>query len=282
MRAQHFAIGSNPRVTVPAGVLWGAVTYFGPDTLAPRRSNVPVLLGADRRWVFPALNSNPLALTDTAVDFVRQSARTLATPANMRRALDAVTTKPETASTVELAHAELEQIAHKISGVPNIVFKQASVRQVLDNDLRLGLGEALDAQAIAAIAAAGLTAGGTASSVAGRIRKAMSVVQAAGYEPDTVALSPALAEALDLELLDVLNSTNTLPNWGLQIRVGKSVTTGFVFDRSAFATVHASPAEIAAFEENDGATNSQLLRGELSAISTVDQADAGAALGAAA
>jgi hypothetical protein len=68
----------------------------------------------------------------------------------------------------------------------------------------------------------------------------------------------------------------------LQIRVGKSVTTGFVFDRSAFATVHASPAEIAAFEENDGATNSQLLRGELSAISTVDQADAGAALGAAA
>jgi hypothetical protein len=109
----------------------------------------------------------------------------------------------------------------------------------------------------------------------------MTVVQAAGYNPNTVALSPADAEALDLELLDILNSTNTLPNWGLDIRIGKSVTTGFVFDRSAFATVHASPLEVAAFEENDGATNSHLIRAEMNAITTVDQLAAGAALGAA-
>lgn len=79
----------------------------------------------------------------------------------------------------------------------------------------------------------------------------MTVVQAAGFEPNTVALSPADAEALDLELLDILNLTNTLANWGLQIRIGKSVTTGFVFDRFAFATVHASPISVAAFEENE-------------------------------
>ena len=46
--------------------------------------------------------------------------------------------------------------------------------------------------------------------------------------------------------------------------------------------MHASPVELASFEENDGATNSQLVRAELNAITTVDQVDAAAALGAAA
>lgn len=60
------------------------------------------------------------------------------------------------------------------------------------------------------------------------------------------------------------------------------MTTGFVFDSRAFATVHASPINVAAFEEEAGATNSQLVRGELNAITTVEQPTAGVALGASA
>jgi hypothetical protein len=111
------------------------------------------------------------------------------------------------------------------------------------------------------------------------VRRAITVVEAAGFSPNVVALNPADAEALDLELLALMNSTDTLPNWGLQVRVGKSVTTGFVFSSSDFATLHASPIEIASFEENDGGTNSQLVRAELNSIATVDQVDAAAALG---
>ena len=287
MRDAGFKFGQpGQRVTVPAGVLWApdlqaAVTTFGPDTIAPQRAAQAIIRGHDRRYVYPALQSDPLGQAATAVDFVRQSARSLATPVSMRRALAATSTKPESALTLELAHATLEQIAHKISGVPNVVARQPAIRPVIENDLRLGLAEALDAQAVAVINAAGLTAGGTGSSIAARIRKAMTVVEAAGFSPNTVALSPADAEALDLELLAILNSTNTLPNSGLNVRVGKSVTTGFAFDRGAFATVHAKPAEIAAFEENDGASNSQLFRAEMDAMTTVDQAGAAAALGAA-
>jgi hypothetical protein len=279
MKAQRFAIGTNPRVTVSPGVLWGAVTS-PTDTLAPSRRDMPFLLGADRRFIYPALRSDPLSPLDTAVDWARQSVRALATPASMRRAIAATSTKPESAFTVVLVHSALEQLAHKISGVPNIVFRNRGIATVIESDLRLGLAEALDAQAVAIINAAGMAVGGTGANLAIRIRKAMTTVQAAGFEPDTVALSPADAEALDLLLLDVLNSSNTLPNWKLDVRVGKSVTTGFVFDSKAFATVHAGPVDIAAFEENAGATNSQLVRGEFNAITTVEQVGAGAALGA--
>lgn len=281
MKTAGFELTRNSRVHVPAGTLWGAVTYFGPDTLRPVRIDAPIFAGADRRYVFPALRSDAMGFDETAVDFVRQTGRTLATPALMRRGIDEVTEKPETASAIELAHEPLEQVAHKVSGVPNIAFRQPYIRQVIDADLRLGLAEALDDQAVSEINAAGLTAGGTGSNLATRIRKAITVVEAAGFSPDVVALSPADAEALDLELLALMNSTETLPNWGLSVRVGKSVTTGFVFSSGDFATLHASPIEVAAFEENDGGTNSQLVRAELNSIVTVDQVDAAAALGAA-
>ena len=279
MSKQGFKLGSNPRVTVPAGVLWAAVTS-PTDTLAPADRARVAMMGKYERYVFPALLSDPLSPLATAVDWARQSVRALATTASMRRTIAATSTKPESAFTVVLVHSALEQIAHKIAGIPNIVFRNPSIRQVIDSELRLGLAEALDAQAIAIINAAGMAVGGTGANLAIRIRKAVTTVQAAGFQPDTVALSPADAEALDLLLLDVLNSSNTLPNWKLNVRVGKSVTTGFVFDSSAFATVHASPIDVAAFEENAGATNSQLARGEFNAITTVEQVAAGAALGA--
>ncbi len=213
---------------------------------------------------------------------MQETARALASTASMIRAIDATSNKPESAVTVALVHTPLKQVATVISGIPNIVWRQQEPRigDLLDGELRLALSEALDAQAVAAVAAATLTAGGTGSTLAARVRRAMTVVEAAGFQPDTVALSPADAEALDLELLATLNSSNTLPNWGLNVRIGKHVTTGFVFDSTAFATVHASPIELQAFEENAGKSNTTLLRAELNAETTIDQASAAAALGA--
>jgi hypothetical protein len=280
MRQARFDPVANRRVSVPAGVLYGAVTTSEPDELAPRRLAGVSFAGADRRFVFPALRSDPMTPLETSVDYVRQTGRTLADPADMRRTIAETTEKPESAIGVELAHKELEQVAHKVSGVPLIVFRQPGIRQVIDTDLRLGLAEALDDQALDEINSAGLTAGAAGATMAERIRRAVAVVEDAGFAPDTVALSPAASLALDLELLELQNSTGVLPSWGLKVRVGKSVAgAGFVFDSRSFATVHAGPVEIAAFDENDGATNSVLLRAELNAATTVDQEDAGAAIG---
>lgn len=113
----------------------------------------------------------------------------------------------ESAFTVALVPTPLEQIAHKIASIPNIVFGNAGIREIIDSELQLGLAEALDAQAIAIINAAGMTAGGTGSSLAARIRKAMTVVQAAGFKPNTVALSPADARSSRSS-----GATSTLPS----------------------------------------------------------------------
>jgi hypothetical protein len=280
----------QPRVTVPAGTLWpainrdAAVTYGGSPLAPPYRIGPGVIgLGADRRYLYPVLKTNSLSPTDASVQWVVETARALAAPSTMVRAVDAVTTKPESAVTVVLQSLPLKQVAHKIGGIPNIVFRQSNpdLQGLLNGELRLGLAEALDYLVFQAIGAATIAVGGTGSNMAIRVRKAMTTLEAAGYQPDTVALSPADAEALDLELLATLNSSNTLPNWGLNVRVSKSITTSLVLDASAFATLHAGPVELTSFEENFGGTNSVLVRGELNAQASIDQASAAVALGAA-
>jgi hypothetical protein len=231
-------------------------------------------LGHDRRYLYPALKQVRLSPLDTSVQYINQSARALATPANMVRDLDAVSEKPESALTVEMASADLKQVAHKISGVPNIVGRQPQFKNLIEGDLRLGLSEALDDMVIDAITAATIPMAGAGADIAEKIRYAMAEVQDAGYSPDSVALSPSEAVALDLILLETNNSTGVGPLFGLRPRISKSVLLAIVFDSRAFATLHASPVELAAFEENDGATNSMLLRAELNAVAVVDREDA--------
>lgn len=268
---------TKPRVTVPAASglflpgLSAAVTTSGDiEDYYPRRVSVPGL-GADPRYLYPALNQVGLSPTDTSVAYVRETSRTLAATGDMTRAIDATSTKPESALTVELANADLKQVAHKVSGIPNIVARQRGIAQVIENDLRLGLSEALDAMVSSAITAATIPMGSAGTDIAQKIRYAMAEVEAAGYSPDTVALSPEEAVALDLILLETNNSTGTGPLFGLRPRVSKALTLAIVFDSTAFATLYASPIEVASFEENDGATNSTLMRAELNAVAVIDR-----------
>ena len=263
------------RVSVPAeAVLFKAVTTTGDIEDYYPRSVPSTALGADRRYLYPALRQVRLSATDTSVQYLNQSARTLATPANMIRAIDAVTDKPETALTVELASADLKQVAHVVSGVPNIVARQRPFRDLIENDLRLGLSEALDDMVDDAITAATVPMGSAGANIAEKIRYAMAVVEAAGYSPDTVALSPDEAVALDLILLDTNNSTGVGPLFGLRPRISKALALGIVFDSRAFASLHAGPIEFSSHEENSGKTNSQLFRAELNAVAVIDREDA--------
>ena len=85
------------RVQIPAeAALFKAVTTTGDIEDYYARTVPSTALGADRRYLYPALRQVRVSASDTSVQYLNQSARTLATPANMIRAIDAVTDKPET------------------------------------------------------------------------------------------------------------------------------------------------------------------------------------------
>lgn len=239
----------------------------------PRSVGVPGL-GNDSRYIYPALMQAQLNRLDTSVQYLRQTARTLAATGDMIRTIDQTTAKPESALTVELASTDLKQVAHKVSGVANIVALQPQFRSLIEGELRLGLSEALDAMTNSAITAAAVPMASAGADIAEKIAYAKAAVADAGYNPDTVALSPTEATELDLLNLTLNNSTGTGPLFGLKPRVSKALTLAIVFDSTAFASLYTSPVEFAAFEENDGSTNSSLFRAELNATCVVHRADA--------
>jgi hypothetical protein len=81
-------------------------------------------LGYDQRWVWPTSARVAVDAGATSLDVFTQSARTLATAANVVRAIDAVTAKPETASTPTIVTTALKQVASIYTNVPNIQLEQ--------------------------------------------------------------------------------------------------------------------------------------------------------------
>jgi HK97 family phage prohead protease len=75
-----------------------AVTWTGSVDNINKAQAVAGPLGADQRYAWPAFQRVQVDAAATAVDVFTQTARTLATAANVVRAIDAVTAKPETAS----------------------------------------------------------------------------------------------------------------------------------------------------------------------------------------
>ena len=84
-----------------------AVTWTASlDAMAPvRRQGEP--LAADTRWLWPILQRVGVDSGTTSVDVVRQSARSLASTANVNRDIDETTPKPETGSTIEIISVTL-------------------------------------------------------------------------------------------------------------------------------------------------------------------------------
>jgi hypothetical protein len=93
----------------------------------------------------------------------------------------------------------LNQVAHILSDVPLVAFAANGILGILESDMRLGVRDALDQLCFAALTAAGLPNNNFATEpLLEKVRKATTVVAAAGYNPDTLAVSPANMEALDL------------------------------------------------------------------------------------
>jgi hypothetical protein len=211
----------------------------------------------------------------TSVQYLRQSARTLAGTAVIRP-LDAVTTKPETSSTVEYQTLQLNQVATIQTGIPRIHSAQPLFQSLVEADLRLSINDGLDE-----LVRRGVTLAGTAASVTGdilqKVRRAMTVVGTAGYNADVLAIDPAGAEALDLlqtsgtEKFYVFNAGAAAPSpYGLQVRVWKQAGTA-ISDSQAFGRLYVSPMELRSFEADAGTTNKQNVRLECNAGFAVER-----------
>ena len=265
-----------------------AVTWTGSvDNLAPiRREAVP--LGADRRYAWPAFGTVAVDPGTTSVQVLTQTARTLPAAADVVRPLDAVTDKPEADSTVTVASVSMQQVAAIQKGIPNIYLEQNAIRTVIGGDLRLSINAGLDKLALDALATAPFH-DPTTDPLLVSIRKAVTILQALGYAPDTVILTPEDSEALDVlttsgpEAAYVFGAGRFAPGdlFGLNVRVSKDAPEPIVADASAFGKLYASPIGLQNFEEAAGATNTCLLRMEGHAAFGVGRVDAAVRIAAA-
>jgi HK97 family phage prohead protease len=244
-----------------------ALTVTGGADALPSVNAAGVPLGVDTRWawtVFPRVGVDAGA---TSVDTLKQTARSLATAANVIRAIDAVTEKPETSSTVEVVAAALKQIASISKGIPNVYLESAAINSIIESDLRLAVNGGLDKLVLDAIATAGFQAPGTDPLLVS-IRKAITTIEGNGYTPDLVVLRPADAEALDTLRVNATDELYVFPPgagaprnvFGLRAVVAKSAAAPVVVDASAVGRLYLSPISLARFEEDAGRTNTSTVR----------------------
>jgi uncharacterized protein len=252
-----------------------ALTWTGSVDLVKRLEREAGPFGFDQRYAWPDFPRVPVEDGVTSVNVLTQTARTLPSAANVVRAIDAVTNKPEAASTVTVVTTSMKQLAAVQSGVPNVMLLQPGIESVIGSDLRLSFNEGLDKLILDAIALSGFQAPGTDPLLIS-IRKAMTTIYAAGYNPDTLILTPAAAEALDVLVTGIASGVNDYvfapanfaPDriFGMQRRMSKTIPATAVVDAQAFGKLYAGPVALASFEENAGKTNSSLVRFEGNAV----------------
>jgi HK97 family phage prohead protease len=266
-----------------ASVSWDeyrSLTFGGTiDTMSPLRRD-PVMLGADQRYAFPVFQSIAVGPEVTSVQILRQDCRTLAAGTAVVRAVDATSTKPEVTTAGTVTTLTMSQVAAKESSIPNLYLQQSGFQPLVEQDLRLSINEGYDRLVNVGISTAG-TAAGVTGDILAKARKAITVVHAAGYQPNALIIDPAGAEAIDLfqssgtEAFYQFGPGRFAPGqlFGLEVRVSKTAGTAVV-DTNAFGKLYASPLTLARFEENAGATNTSTVRLEGNAAFGVERTSA--------
>jgi uncharacterized protein len=232
----------------------------------------------DQRYAWPALARVAVDSAATSVLVLAQTARALATAANVVRAVDSGVAKPETGSTINLITVPLKQVATIQSAIPNIVLEQPAINTVIENDLTLAVNEGLDKVMLDTVVASGFQTPG--ANLILSVRSAMTTLFAGGYNPDTLVLTPADAAALDVLVSGIASGTADFvfspgqfsPQiWNLNKRVSKTVPASVVMDSTAYGKMYMSPVSLARFENASGTTNTGNVRLELNACCGVER-----------
>ena len=110
------------------------------------------------------------------------------------------TAKPEAAFTVTPKTATLDTIAHWVQITRQALEDATYIRSLIENKLRRGLLNKAEADMAAAIDAATLPTA-TGADLLAAIRVGIGKVEAAGFNPNAVALNPADYAALDVAVM---------------------------------------------------------------------------------
>jgi uncharacterized protein len=254
---------------------WSAGTVLT-DLNPYRTDGVP--LGYDQRWLFPVVPTTAVSDATTAIQYLRQSSRTLAGTAVIRPITD-TSTKPETSTTVEYKTLQLEQVATIQKDIPRIHTNQPLFQTLIEQDLRLAINDGLDEVVRRGVVQAGTIVRGS-DDILEVTRKGMTLIQQDGYSPNVLAIDPAGAQALDLlrtpgtEKFYIWPPGTSAPGpFGLTIRVWKQAGTA-VLDANAYGRLYVAPVELRSFEQDAGQTNKQTVRMETNAGYTVERTPA--------
>lgn len=265
-----------PFTSVIFGAKAASITGGADDSSRSDVTSPP--LGADQRFLYPALRQDGVDSEATSVTTFRQKARTLADPDLMDRAIAAVTEKPETDTEAELVIEALHQIATISKEVPNIFLENQAFRGFIDADLRLAFSNALDKHILDAIAASTPQSGTGNALFIEAILHAAEAVAADGYSPSLLAASPA--DLIRLKMHEQPSSGDYIGS-GVNEMLGdlkrvavKGLAQPMVLDPAALGTLYLSPVRFASFEENAGATNSSTVRVEANGLFVVQREDA--------
>jgi HK97 family phage prohead protease len=245
-------------------VTWGtAIAELGQQ----RRTGVP--LGYDQRYIWQAVPQQGVTAGVTSVDVFQQTARTLPAGTAVVRNIDAVTAKPEVATTLNIVNQPLKQVAAVVTNIPNVYLERDELATAVENDLRLSINEGLDRLVLDGVATSGFQAPGT-DNILVSIRKAITTIRANGYSPNLLVLTPAADETIDTMVSGISGGTadfvfgagqfapGTL--FGLRRVVSKSVPAPVVMDSTANGRLYVSPISLARFEVDAGTTNRSNLR----------------------
>ncbi len=160
------------------------------------------------------------------------------------------------------------------------MLEQPAFNTAIETDLRLAINGGLDKLILDAIATSGFQAPGTDPLLVS-IRKAITTVQASGYSPDLLLVTPANMEALDTlratatagEQYYVFAPAQLAPRniFGLNVRISKDIPAPAVVDSAALGKLYTSPVTLARFEADGGTTNRGNVRMELNAVFGVER-----------
>jgi HK97 family phage major capsid protein len=172
-----------------------ALAPSGAAVVAQGFTSDPIALG---RIATGLLDVLPVKVQPTAeYAFMRQTTRT-----NNAAVVADGAVKPTSPLGVTRVEQSLAVIAHLSEGVPRFwLLDNTALEQFIDNELRYGLGVALEAKVLADInATSGIQLQAYATSVLATVRKGITKLEVAGYSPSAIVLHPSDFEGIELAL----------------------------------------------------------------------------------
>lgn len=250
---------------------FGAVIIPDGGDAAPLRLPGIVPEGEDARRLYLALGPAQRLNGATRVDALVSTGRTLADPAEMALAMDATSQKPTTSSGATLEPFDVKMLASISDPYPNAIVGQPAFRDLVDLDMAVAYRDALDTYCADTLVTAATTLAEAGTDALEDLRKARTALEAAGYVPDVAAVSPDVAEAIDLQRGDVEKAfvlppaprrSATTPLWGMTVvTVGGLAVDGLVLD-SRYVGLYLDPVTFDADPFTGFATNQTRFRYE--------------------